>query len=59
MEIESLENPNSLLELKVDSSLKQSLGELVDMLDILGIYSEFEKSYLTSLGMYFHLDRCV
>ena len=53
MEVEGIENPNSLLDLDLDleftSSLRQSLGELVDMVDILGMYAEFEKHYLNSL----------
>ena len=49
MEIESPDHLHSQFDLEVDNPLKQSLGELVDMLDILGVYADFEKSYLASL----------
>ena len=49
MEIESPDHIHSPFDLEVDIPLQQSLGEMVDMLDILGVYADFEKSYLLSL----------
>ena len=35
----------------VDEAIKQRLSELIDMLDVMGLYAVFEKSYFASMRM--------
>lgn len=35
----------------VDEATKQCLSELIDMLDVMGLYGVFEKSYFASMRM--------